>query len=466
MAKATARAKRKALLSMGGMATVADRIAAGKARREKVPRSSHAGWRPGAHRPDPVAELEESNLGRLPELIPIRYGRMLVSPFAFLRGAAVIMASDLSTTPVTGARVQACGDAHLANFGAFATPERNFIFDIDDFDESVPAPWEWDVKRLCASIVVAGRHIELGNKACKKAALAAVETYRERMIDYAAMSQLDIWYSRLDVGAFVELVRSSQSSAFKATPQQIVHSHPGTHELPKLTRKVKGRRRIVDRPPLIFHPGVRGGALIEHTRQSFERYRETLRDDVRVLFDHYRFVDSAVKVVGVGSVGTRCGIALFEAGDDDPLFLQIKEAMPSVLEPYAGKSSYENHGERVVTAQRLMQAASDTFLGWIRRDDGRDFYIRQLRDMKASADIENMKASNLEDYAGFCGWALARAHARSGDPAFISGYIGQRNPFDRAILEFASDYADQTERDYDALAAAVKAGRIRAAAVE
>jgi len=465
MPTAVAKRKTKAPFSSNGSASIADRMAAGRARRQKVPRSSQAGWQPAANRPDPIAELEESNLGRVPDLIPIRYGRMLVSPFAFLRGAAAIMASDLSSTPVTGLKVQVCGDAHLANFGAFATPERNFIFDINDFDETLPAPWEWDVKRLCASVVVAGRHIELGKKACKKAALAAVESYRSRMAAYATMTRIDVWYSRLDVSAFSGLIRSSKSVAFKATPSQIVHSHPGAHELPKLTDVVKGRLRIIGRPPLIFHPKQHNDALIEHTRQSFERYRQTLRDDVRALFDHYRFVDSAIKVVGVGSVGTRCGIALFMAGDDDPLFLQIKEAMPSVLERYAGKSRYENHGQRVVAGQRLMQAASDMFLGWIRREDGRDFYIRQLRDMKASADIENMKAPDLEEYAGFCGWALARAHARAGDPAFIAGYIGQRDPFDRAIVEFACAYADQNESDYDEFSAAVKAGRIRAEAL-
>jgi uncharacterized protein (DUF2252 family) len=452
-------------VSSNGRASVLDRIAAGKASRAKVPRSSHAGWRPRKNRPDPIAILEASNLGRLPEFVPIRYGRMLVSPFAFLRGSAAVMASDLAGTPVTGFKVQACGDAHLGNFGAFATPERNFIFDINDFDETLPAPWEWDVKRLCASVVVAGRAVELGKKGCAQAASAAVKTYREHMIDYAGMTWLDVWYSRLDVDAFRKLIRSARSTDFQATPQQIAHSHPADHELPKLTKIVRGRRRIVDRPPLLFHPASGADALIEHTRQSFLRYQETLRDDVRVLFDRYHFVDAALKVVGVGSVGTRCGIAIFMADDDDPLFLQIKEAMTSVLEPYAGKSKYENHGQRVVAGQRLMQAASDLFLGWIRRDDGRDFYIRQLRDMKASADFERMKSADLIDYAGYCGWALARAHARAGDAAFISGYIGQKDLFDRAMVEFAFDYADQTERDHAALVAAVKQGRLTAASI-
>jgi uncharacterized protein (DUF2252 family) len=442
--------------------TLGDRMKAGKERRASVPRSSHAGFRPAPRRPDPIAQLEESNLGRLPELIPIRYGRMSVSPFAFLRGAAAIMANDLSNTPTTGVKVQCCGDAHLANFGAYATPERNFVFDVNDFDETLPAPWEWDIKRLSASIAVAGRYIGLRKKQWSEAVLRAVCTYRERMAEYATMLHLPVWYARLDVDAFVALIRSSQSTQFKATPRQIVHSHPGAHELPKLTKVVNGKRRIIDNPPLIYHPKAHATQVIEDARRSFEQYEQTLMDDIRVLFSRYRLVDSALKVVGVGSVGTRCGIALFMSGHKDALFLQLKEAMPSVLEPYAGKSVYENHAQRVVVGQRLMQAASDMFLGWIRREDGRDFYIRQLRDMKASADIEEMKGSHLVEYAGFCGWALARAHARGGDAAFICGYLGSKDAFDRALLEFARDYAEQTERDYGLLTAAVKAGHIKA----
>jgi uncharacterized protein (DUF2252 family) len=451
--------------SPNGTVTARDRIAAGKARRAAVPRSSHAGWKPPANRPDPIAELEQSNLGRLPELIPIRYGRMAVSAYAFLRGSAAIMANDLSRTPVTGLKVQTAGDAHLANFGAFATPERNFIFDVNDFDETLPAPWEWDVKRLCASVIVAGRVVGIGKRGRTKAVEAAVGSYRERMAMYAVMTRLDIWYSRLEVDAFGKLIRSAKSSGFKAKPRQIVHSHLATHELPKLTGVVHGRRRILDNRPLLYHPKTRADEIIEDTRKSFEQYQLTLRDDVRALFDRYHFADSALKVVGVGSVGTRCGVALFMAGRNDGLLLQLKEAMSSVLEPYAGKSRYENHAERVVAGQRLMQAASDMFLGWIRRDDGRDFYIRQLRDMKASADIERMNGADLAEYASFCGWALARAHARAGDPAFISGYLGPGDAFDRAIVEFSEDYADQTERDYKLLLAAIKSGRLKAVTV-
>ncbi|MBV8204830.1 MAG: DUF2252 domain-containing protein [Candidatus Eremiobacteraeota bacterium] len=462
MATAAPRPQPLAALSSNGKANASDRIAAGRARRKQVPRSSHAGWQPQRNRPDPVAILEASNLGRVPELVPIRYGRMLVSPFAFLRGSAALMALDLSQTPVTGLKVQTCGDAHVANFGAYATPERNFIFGINDFDETLPAPWEWDVKRLCASLVVAGRAIDLGKKGCTAAAFAAVATYHDRIDAFARATALRVWYARLEVNLLEELVRCAHSTDFRATPRQIVHSHPDVSQLVRLTAVVKGRRRIVDSPPLIFHPRTGAEAIIERTRQSFLQYQETLRDDIRVLFDRYHFVDSAVKVVGVGSVGTHCGIALFLDGHDDPLFLQIKEAMPSVLEPYAGKSRYENHGQRVVAGQRLIQAASDIFLGWIRREDGRDFYFRQLRDMKASAHIDRMRADDLIEYAGFCGWALARAHARAGDAAFISGYIGKKDTFARAIVEFARDYADQTERDYAALIAAVKEGRIQA----
>ncbi len=442
--------------------SIADRLKSGKERRSTVPRSSHAGFKPAANRPDPIAEIEESNLGRVPDLIPIRYGRMMLSPFGFLRGSAAVMANDLSNTPATGLKVQCCGDAHLANFGAYATPERNFVFDVNDFDETLPAPWEWDVKRLCASVAVAGRHVGLRKKQWSKAVLRAASTYRNRMAEYATMTYLPVWYARLDVDAFVELVRSAQNTNFKATPAQIVSSHIGTHELPKLTEVVNGKRRIADNPPLIYHPKAQSSQVVEDARHSFELYEQTLREDIRVLFSHYRFVDSAVKVVGVGSVGTRCGIALFMSGDNDALFLQLKEAMPSALEPYAGKSEYDNHAHRVVVGQRLMQAASDMFLGWIRREDGRDFYIRQLRDMKASANIDKMTASHLAEYSGFCGWALARAHARTGHAAFISGYLGRKDSFDRALLEFARDYADQTERDHSELVAAVKAGRLKA----
>lgn len=441
--------------------SVAQRLAAGKAMRVKVPRSSHAGWAPRSNRPDPLAELEESNLGRLSALVPLRYGRMLDSPFAFFRGAAAIMANDLSNTPKSGQKVQAGGDCHLLNFGAYGTPERNFVFDINDFDETLPAPWEWDVKRLSASIVVAGRSINISRKGCVNAVLAAVGSYRRRMRRFAGMTQLDVWYSRLDADAFVKLAGGVEKHAFTKTAAK-ARLRSSAQALPKLTKVVRGQRRIIDNPPLVFHPKTRADEVLANTRKSYEAYRETLRDDVRALFARYRFVDAAFKVVGVGSVGTRCGIALFMADDNDPLFLQLKEAMPSVLEPYAGKSVYENHGQRVVTGQRLMQAASDMFLGWIRGAQGRDYYVRQLRDMKTSANVAKMTENELLEYSAFCGWALARAHARSGDAAVIGGYLGNNDVFDQAVVDFSSDYADQNERDYKELVNAVKAGRLKA----
>ena len=448
-----------AIFSPNGAASAADRAAAGKAWRKKVPRSNHAEWRAPARRPDPLAILEASNLGRVPELIPIRYGRMLASPFAFLRGSAAIMANDLASTPVIGNKVQACGDCHLSNFGLFATPERNIIFDINDFDETLPAPWEWDVKRLATSIFLAGRHIAGADKACSRATLAAVSAYREHMAAYAKMTQLEVWYSRIDAAMIKNLVRRASDREMRAIIKR-ARSNTSAHALPKITRLAHGKRRIVDNPPLVFHGDE--GAVRQTFRKHAQRYIQTLRADVRVLIDRYEFVDAALKVVGVGSVGTRCGIVLLMAADDDPLFLQFKEAMPSVLEPYAAKSQFENHAERVVTGQRVMQAASDVFLGWFQSLDGRDFYVRQLRDMKASAEIEGMTMSSLAEYATVCGVALARAHARSGDAVLISGYLGKTARFDRAIADFARRYADQTQRDYEKLVAAVKSGRIKA----
>lgn len=446
------------IFSPDGSTTAADRVAAGKSWRKKVPRSSHAQWRVPSRRPDPLTILEASNLGRVPELIPIRYGRMLASPFAFFRGSAAIMANDLSRTPVIGNKVQACGDCHLLNFGLFATPERNIIFDINDFDETLPAPWEWDVKRLATSVVLAGRHISGADKACAQATLAAVSAYRGRMAACAKMTQLDVWYSRVDEAMIKKLERRARDRDMSAIIKK-ARSNTSAHALPKITRLSHGKRRIVDNPPLVIHGDE--GAVRKTFRNHAERYIQTLRADVRVLIDRYQFVDAALKVVGVGSVGTRCGIVLLMAADNDPLFLQFKEAMPSVLEPYAAKSQFENHGQRVVTGQRITQAASDVFLGWFQSLDGRDFYVRQLRDMKASAEIEGMTMSSLTEYATICGVALARAHARSGDAALISGYLGTTARFDRAIAGFARRYADQTQHDYDKLVAAVKSGRIK-----
>jgi uncharacterized protein (DUF2252 family) len=383
---------------------------------------------------------------------------MLKSPFAFLRGSAAIMASDLANTPILGNKVQACGDSHLANFGLFATPERNLIFDINDFDETVPAPWEWDVKRLATSIFVAGRHIGSSDKTCALAARAAVAAYRERMRECSQATQLEVWYSRVAANLIERLMRSVSDPEMSAIIKK-ARSNTSAHALPKITKVTHGKRRIADNPPLVYH-GLE--SVRKLFREHARRYVQTLRPDIRVLVERYHFVDAALKVVGVGSVGTRCGIVLLMAADNDPLFLQFKEAMPSVLEPYSGKSQFENHGERVVTGQRLMQAASDIFLGWFQSTDGRDYYVRQLVDMKATAEIDGMSTAALTEYGVICAVALARAHARSGDAAFISGYLGNKTIFDSAVAVFARHYADQTESDYSKLVAAVKAGRIKA----
>lgn len=436
-----------------------DRYAAGKALREGVPRSSHGEWNPPAERLDPITLLEKSSQGRLPNLVPLRYGRMLKSPFTFLRGAAIVMAADLGTTPTTGIQVQACGDCHLLNFGGYATPERNLVFDVNDFDETLPAPWEWDIKRLATSVVVAGRHINLSEKNCEKAARTAVCSYREHMAKYAQMGAMDVWYSRIDARALHNLVpdvnnRQRVDYVAKAL------TRTSAQALPKLTEVVHGKWRIAENPPLMYHLPPHD-LLEEEIESVYQLYLQTVRDDLHVLLDRFRLVDIAIKVVGVGSVGTRCFVALLMAEDNEPLFLQMKEANNSVFEPYINKSIYQNHGQRVVAGQRLMQAASDIFLGWTRSERGHDFYVRQLRDMKVAVDIEDLSASELIGYSGLCGWALARAHARSGDPVMISGYMGKSDSFDRAIANFAVAYADQTAQDHLALVAAVKSGRIQ-----
>ena len=440
--------------------SIAERQAFGKSHRENVPRSSHANWQPSPNRADPIILLQQSNQGRLPELIPLRFERMLASPFAFLRGAASIMAADLATTPTTGIHVQACGDCHLANFGAYGTPERNLIFDVNDFDETMLAPWEWDLKRLAASIFVAGRHNKISEKDCQEAATAAVRTYRERMNEYAQMTAIEVWYSHIDVSFLIaSSVRMKEQKSLK---QSVEKARGQTAEslLLKSTVVVDGHRQIVDTPPLVFH-APSDDPLEAELRSVFHQYRHTLRDDLRVLLERYHLVDVAMKVVGIGSVGTRCAIALLMAEENDSLFLQIKEARTSVLEPYVGKSGYQNQGQRVVAGQHLMQATSDLFLGWTRGNSGHDFYLRQLRDMKTAIEIDRMIASDLFGYAGLCGWALARAHARSGNPAVISGYLGENDKFDLAIANFAISYADLTELDYQMLVSAVKAGRIQ-----
>jgi uncharacterized protein (DUF2252 family) len=441
-----------------------ERRAQGKALRDKVPREDQGGWEAFKGRRDPVELLIESNQGRLPQLIPIRFGRMVQSPFAFFRGSAAIMAADLAHTQRSGLSVQACGDAHLLNFGGFATPERNIVFDINDLDETLPAPWEWDLKRLAASIVIAGRHLELSEGDSSRAAAATVCSYREHMSDYAFMRALDVWYETVDLDRLLK--QFSEEAVRKRVEQRIEKLRGRTvadHDFPKLAEQHGTVPRIKDNPPLIFHPSAKETpAYRSRYAGAVVGYRASLPEHTRVLFDRFRFCDLAIKVVGVGSVGTLCLVALFMAADDDPLFLQIKEANASVLEPYAGKSLHQNHGQRVIAGQRLMQSASDIFLGWTRGKNGRDFYVRQLRDLKISAIIEGWDADLLRAYGRVCGWALARAHARSGDAAKISGYMGSSATFDDAICEFAVDYADQNQRDYRAFVRAVRQKRLKA----
>jgi uncharacterized protein (DUF2252 family) len=429
-----------------------ERVSAGKEFRRQLPRSCHAEWSAPADRPDPITLLRRTDRGRLKSLLPIRYGRMLASPAAFLRGAAIVMAHDLARTPVTGLRAWICGDAHLDNFGGFATPERRLIFDITDFDEALEGPWEWDVKRLGASLVVSGRVNGLSEKACRDAAEACVRSYRRRMRELAAMRFLDAWYSRLDAADAVEYFDDE-----RIIEEVIADGRRRTNigTLPKLAEAVDGEYRLIYDPPLVSHHTQ---SLGNRLPAAWATYRTSLSEDRRLLVDRYRLVDVARKVVGVGSVGLRCFVALLLGNDDDdPLFLQLKEARASVLEPLLTKSPYGNHGKRVVSGQRILQAASDLFLGWTRV--GRtDYYVRQLRDMKISMPTEELDADDLTAFGELCGWALARAHACSGDPARIGGYLGRGDAFDWAVAAFAIAYADQTERDFEVLVAAVKAG--------
>ena len=444
--------------------TSAERRADGKALRENVPRETHAGWKPPKDRRDPVELLLETNEDRLPELVPIRHGRMVSSPFAFFRGSAAQMAADLARTPSSGLRVQACGDAHLLNFGGFATPERNIIFDINDFDETLPAPWEWDLKRLVASVVIAGRYLRLSDNESARAAIATVRSYREHMIDYASMRALEVWYERIDIERVLKEVTNDEARERAEERVEKTRSRSvAEHDYPKLVEQHGALPRIKDNPPLIFHPTAKQApGLKAGFHEGLTAYRQSLAEHVRILFDRFHFCDLAIKAVGVGSVGTFCAVGLFLAADDDPIFLQIKEAKPSVLEPYAGKSLHHNHGQRVVVGQRLMQSASDIFLGWSRGLNGRDVYVRQLRDMKISAIIEDWDFELLRTYTKLCAWALARAHARSGDAAMISGYMGSSGAFDDAIGEFAVEYADQNQRDYRAFVRAVREERVKA----
>lgn len=437
-----------------------ERIQIGKSLRERLPRSRHAIWQPPAAGREPIEIIEASNRGRLQELIPIRYGRMLRSPFTFLRGSAALMAYDLATTPKTDIIVQACGDCHLLNFGFFATPERNLVFDINDFDETLPAPWEWDLKRLVVSFVIAGRDSDLSDRESKAAAIDCARSYREHLREYSRLSPLEVWYTRIGVEQAIEMAPDEKTRKLREQMMTKARERIIEHLYPKIVTQTAGRNRFVDQPPILYHVNEPDWETL--VREGLEDYRQSLPEERRVLFDRYRLEDFALKVVGIGSVGTRCYIALFFSEDNHPLILQVKEACPSVLEPYTAKSQYENQGQRVVTGQRLMQSSSDIFLGWTQGRRGNNFYLRQLRDMKFSLPIEGVSAAQLQRYAEFCGWTLARAHAKSGDAATISGYLGKGDQFDLALGEFAIAYAEQTERDHAALVDAVKTGRVEA----
>ena len=444
-----------------------ERVAAGRDLRTACPRESHAGFAPAPTRADPIELLIASSVGRIEHLVPIRYGRMLASPFAFYRGAASVMAADLSTTPSTDLVVQSCGDCHLMNFGAFATPERRIIFDINDFDETWPAPWEWDLKRLAASFVIASRNNRHRPAECRAAAAAVVTHYAEKLRELAAQPTLGAWYAYLDYEKLIALTADAQ---LKSRRKKVLHKamlHDAAAEFDKLADDSGSVPRIRDMPPLIFHPeDWREPGFNEIVRHDIAGYRASLPPERRVLFDRYELADVAIKVVGVGSVGTLCAIGLFFAAEDDPLFLQLKEARPSVLQPWVDAPAFATEGERVIYGQRLMQAATDVFLGHTVGVSGKHFYVRQLRDVKVKPLVEIFTPPNMLGFARNTGWALARAHARSGDPAVIAGYIGKGAALADAIADFAVDYADQNERDHAALVEAVRAGRIEATVEE
>lgn len=436
------------------------RLVAGNALRDKLPRKGHSVWKRADKRRNAVAILQQSNRDRLPELVPIRFGRMLRSPFTFLRGSAGLMAHDLATTPSTGLRVQACGDCHLLNFGLFATPERNLIFDINDFDETLPAPWEWDLKRLAVSFAVAARDNGHSDEDAREAAVECVRAYREHLRECSKMSPLDVWYERLDIETLLRKAPDAAARKRREEMAERARKRIGEYLFPKVSAEVHGRRRLIDQPPILFHVAEEDANA--RFLEALEGYRQSLPDDRRVLFERYRLEDWAVKVVGIGSVGTRCLVGLFFSAENHPLLLQFKEARRSVLEPYAGKSVHENQGQRVVVGQRLMQSSSDIFLGWTRGRLGYHYFGRQLRDMKFSIPLEGASPAHMSRYAEACGLTLARAHAKSGDAATISGYLGKSDAFDQAIGAFALAYADQNERDHAALVASVKAGRVEA----
>jgi uncharacterized protein (DUF2252 family) len=466
--------------------SVEERRAQGKEARDQTPPSSHAGWAPATDRPDPVGLLEEQNLTREPDLVPVRHGRMLVSPFTFYRGAAKIMAADLADTPTAGLKVQLCGDAHLSNFGVFASPERRLLFALNDFDETLPGPFEYDVKRLAASFTIAARNNGFTKADTKAVTQGSVAAYREAMAGFAAMGTMEVWYAHLDEEELMQGVRSAAAESSRTKKERKAakraektaekaaakaRTRDSLQALSKLGEVVDGRYRIVSQPPIVVPMrelaatyGLSAEEVERGLHEQFRAYRATLQDDRRRLLERFELVDVARKVVGVGSVGTRAFIGLLQGRDQqDPLFLQVKEATASVLEGHLPKSRYKQHGQRVVDGQRMMQAASDIYLGWTRGVDvNRHFYWRQLRDMKGSAEVEAMAPLGLRFYAGICGWTLARAHARSGDPVAIAAYLGEGDQFDRSISDFAKRYAEQNELDYQAFAKAIRSGRLEA----
>jgi uncharacterized protein (DUF2252 family) len=457
--------------------SVEERTTRGKDARTKTPLAAHTGWKPATDRPDPVGLLEQQDATREPDLVPVRHGRMMVSPFTFYRGAAKIMAADLKDTPRAGLDAQLCGDAHLSNFGIFGSPERRLLFDLNDFDETLPGPFEYDVKRMAASFTIAARNNGFSKADARSVTRASVTAYREAMAGFAGMGTLEIWYASLSEDILMNAARGAaktkrEAKEVKRARKDVekARTRDSLQALSKLGELVDGRYRIVSQAPLVVPLrdlqatyGLSSAQVDRMVRQQFRGYRTTLDDARRHLLERFQLVDAARKVVGVGSVGTRAYIVLLQGRDQqDPLFLQVKEAAPSVLEDHLPKSRYRPRGERVVRGQQMMQAASDIFLGWFTGPDGRHYYWRQLRDMKGSATVEAMSPRSLTSYANLCAWTLARAHARSGDPVAIAAYLGTSDQFDRAVTDFSQRYADQNERDYEAFVGAVRSGRLQA----